>query len=113
MRPTTIRLACTVVAAVVALTVAELTSARFREFMSDHSLISTFIAESILLPNIVDAARSAAQAIVPAPGRLRPVRGRETGIPVGGWTEDDRRRFKDSLLEILRNESKFDQRLPP
>jgi hypothetical protein len=66
-----------------------------------------------LLPDIVDAARSAAQAIVSARGRLHPVRGREeTGIPLGGWTEDDRRRFKDSLLEILRNEGKFDQRLP-
>jgi hypothetical protein len=247
VRPTTLRLACAVVAAIVALTIAELTSDRFRAFMSDHSLISTFIAEAILLagvylvideiierrearrwgdvtslglralspvahrpgeivrrmvdelavetrrahpasghdgdqvspgepadyhelisvhadelgdwlraneararwfaeetrqsafrleeaiirwgptlvespdsaellnllPDIVDAARSAAQAIVPAPGRLHPVRGREeTGIPVRGWTEDDRRRFKDSLLEILRNEGKFDQRLP-
>jgi hypothetical protein len=233
LRPTTVRLACAVVVAVVALTVAELTSGRFREFMSDHSLISTFIAEAILLavvylvideiierrearrwgdvtslglralspvahrpgeivrrtvdelavetgraqpadydelvsahadelgdwlranqararsfaeetrqsafrleeaiirwgptlvenpdsaellnllPDIVDAARSAAQAIEPASGRLHPVGGREeTGIPVGGWTEDDRRRFKDSLLEILRNEGKFDQRLP-
>jgi hypothetical protein len=247
MRPTTIRLACAVVAAVVALTVAELTSERFREFMSDHSLISTFIAEVILLagvylvidelierrearrwgdvtslglralsavahrpgeivrrmvdelavetgraqpasrhdsdeaspsepvdyhklvsehaeelgdwlraneararsfaeetrqsafrleeaivrwgptlvespdsaellnllPDIVDAARSAAEAIVPASGRLHPVRGREeTGIPVGGWTEDDRRRFRDSLVEILRNEARFDQPLP-
>jgi hypothetical protein len=52
MRPTTIRLACAVVAAVVALTVAELTSERFREFMSDHSLISTFIAEVILLAGV-------------------------------------------------------------
>jgi hypothetical protein len=247
LRPTTVRLACAVVAGVLALTVAELTSERFRQFMSDHSLISTFIAEAILLagvylvideiierrearrwgdvtslglralssvahrpgeivrrlvdelsvetrdaypaprrdgdevspsepadyeelvsvhadelgdwlrtneararsfaeetrqsafrleeaiirwgptlvespdsaellnllPDIVDATRSAAQAIVPASGRLHPVRGREeTGIPVGGWTEDDRRRFKDSLLEILRNEGEFNQRLP-
>jgi hypothetical protein len=66
-----------------------------------------------LLPDIVDAARSAAQAIVPASGRFHPFRGREeTGISVGGWTKDDRRRFRDSLLEILRNEGKFDQRLP-
>jgi hypothetical protein len=246
LRPTTVRLAFAVVAAVVALTVAELTSGRFREFMSDHSLVSSFIAEAILLvvvylvideiierrearrwgdvtslglralspvahrpgeivrrtvdelaletrrahpasrhdgdaaspsepadydelvsvyadelgdwlradeararafaeetrqsafrleeaiirwgptlvespdsaellnllPDIVDAARSAAQAIVPASGRLQPVGREETGIPVGGWTEDDRRRFKDSLLEILRSEGKFDQRLP-
>jgi hypothetical protein len=248
VRPTTVRLACAVAAAVVALTIAELTSDRFRGFMGDHSLISTFVAEAILLagvylvideiierrearrwgdvtslglralsavahgpgeivrrmfdelavetrrahpssrhdgdevspsdpadydklvsvhadelgdwlraneararsfaeetrqsafrleeaiirwgptlvespdsaellnllPDIVDAARSAAQAIVPASGRLHPVRGREeTGTPVGGWTENDRLRFKDSLLEILRNEGKFDQRLPP
>jgi hypothetical protein len=32
--------------------------------------------------------------------------------PAGGWTEEDRRRFKDSLLEILSNEGKFDQQLP-
>jgi hypothetical protein len=246
VRPTTVRLAFVVVAAIVALTVAELTSGRFREFMSDHSLISSFIAEAILLvvvylvideiierrearrwgevtslglralssvahrpgeivrrtfdelgvetrrahpssrhdgdeaspsepdyhqlvsvhadelgdwlraneararsfadearqsafrleeaiirwgptlvespdsaellnllPDIVDAARSAAQAIVPAPGRLHPVRGREeAGIPFGDWTEDDRRRFRDSLLEILSNEDKFDDRMP-
>jgi hypothetical protein len=247
LRPTTVRLAFAVVVAVVALTVAELTSERFREFMSDHSLVSTFIAEAILLavvylvideiierrearrwgdvtslglralspvahrpgeivrravdelavetgrahpalrhdgdevsasepadyeelvsvhadelgdwlraneerarsfaeetrqsafrleeaiirwgptlvespdsaellnllPDIVDATRSAAQAIVPASGRLHPVRGGEgTAIPIGGWTEDDRRRFKDSVLEILRSEGKFDQRLP-
>jgi hypothetical protein len=66
-----------------------------------------------LLPDIVDSARSAAQAIVPTSGGLDSVRGKqETGIPEGAWTEGDRRRFKDSLLEILRNESKFDQRLP-
>jgi hypothetical protein len=247
LRPTTVRLACAVIAAVVALTVAELTSERFNEFTGNHSLIATFITEAVLLvvvylvideiierrearrwgdvtslglralspvahrpgeivrrmvdelavetrraypasrhdsgeaspsepadydklvsvhadelgdwlrankaraqsfaeetrqsafrleeaiirwgptlvenpdsaellnllPDIVDATRSAAQAIAPASGRLHPVRGREeTGIPVGGWTEDDRRRFKDSLLEILRNEGEFDQRLP-
>ena len=233
LRPTTVRLAFAVVAAVVALTVAELTSGRFREFMSDHSLISSFVAEAILLvvvylvideiierrearrwgdvtslglralsavahgpgeivrrtvdelavetgraqaadyhelvsvhadelgdwlrtneararsfaegtrqsafrleeaiirwgptlvespdsaellnllPDIVDAARSAAQAIGPVPDRLHAVGGREgTGTPIGGWTEDDRRRFKDSLLEILRDEGEFDRRLP-
>jgi hypothetical protein len=52
VRPTTVRLACAVVAAIVALTIAELTSDRFRAFMSDHSLISTFIAEAILLAGV-------------------------------------------------------------
>jgi hypothetical protein len=45
-------LACFVVAAVVALTVAELTSERFREFTGDHSLISTFITEAVLLVGV-------------------------------------------------------------
>jgi hypothetical protein len=67
-----------------------------------------------LLPDIVDAARSAAEAIVPASGPLDPVRGqRETAFPEGVWTEADRQRFKDSCSEILRNEREFDRRLPP
>jgi hypothetical protein len=66
-----------------------------------------------LLPDIVDAARSAAEAIVPASGPLGPVRGtREPGIAEGGGTEGDRRRFRDSLLEILRSVDEFDRRLP-
>jgi len=66
-----------------------------------------------LLPDIVDSARSAAEAIVPASGRLDDVGEAETGIREGGWTENDRRRFKDSLLEILRSVDEFDRRLPP
>jgi hypothetical protein len=52
LRPTTVRLACVVVVAVVALAVAELSSERFAEFTGDHSLISTFIAEAILLAGV-------------------------------------------------------------
>ena len=67
-----------------------------------------------LLPDIVDAARSAAEAIVPGSGALEPVRGQhETASPEWVWTEADRQRFKHSLLEILRNEHEFDRRLPP
>jgi hypothetical protein len=50
-----------------------------------------------LLPDIVDSARSAAQAIGPA----------------GGWTDDSRQRFKDSLLEIVKNVAEFERRLSP
>jgi hypothetical protein len=49
-----------------------------------------------LLPDIVDAARSAAQAIDPAPG----------------WSEEGRQRFGDCLLEILENVDELDRRLP-
>jgi hypothetical protein len=66
-----------------------------------------------LLPDIVDSARSAAQAIAPAAGWLDRVRGREETETVGGWTEEGRQRFKDSLLEILKNVDEFDRRLSP
>jgi hypothetical protein len=46
---TTVRLACVVLVVVIALTIAELTSARFREFTGDHSLTSSFVTEAILL----------------------------------------------------------------
>jgi hypothetical protein len=66
-----------------------------------------------LLPDIVDSARSAAQAIAPAAGWLDRVRGREETETVGGWTEEGRQRFRDSLLEILKNVDEFDRRLSP
>jgi hypothetical protein len=47
-----VRLGVFVLAAVVALAVAELTSERFSEFTGDHSLISTFITEAILLVGV-------------------------------------------------------------
>lgn len=53
-----------------------------------------------LLPDVVDSARSVAQAIVPVQGWLDPV----------GGKEDDRQRFRDCLLEILGNVREFDRR---
>jgi hypothetical protein len=44
-----VRIGIVVGAAVLVLTVAELTSERFNEFTRDHSLISTFITEAVLL----------------------------------------------------------------
>ena len=57
MRPrslgrTTVRLACVVIGFVIVLTIAELTSARFKEFTGTHSLISTFMTEAILLVGV-------------------------------------------------------------
>ena len=60
-----------------------------------------------LLPDIVDSARAAAQAIDPVAGA------RETGLPDEARTEHDRRRFEDSLLEILTGVEAFDRRRPP
>jgi hypothetical protein len=227
LRRSTVRVACVIVAAVAVLAVAELTSERFNEFIRDHSLISTFIAEAILLvgvylviddiiqrretgrwsdvtwlgiralsaaaqrpaevirrsvdqlcaetgsspgspvdyqelvsaradelgdwlradegrarsfaeetrqsasrledaivrwgptlvedpdsaellnllPDIVDSARAAAQAISPAPGWLDRMRGR-----AGGWTDDDRLGFEQSLLEVLKKSDEFERR---
>jgi hypothetical protein len=225
---TTVRVGIVVAAAVVVLTVAELTSERFKEFTADHSLISTFITEAVLLvgvylvideiigrrerrrwsdvtsfgmralakvarvpaeiirrvvhelgaetgretssnsppdelgdwlraddararsfanemrrsassleeaiirwgptivedpdsaellnllPDVVDAARSAADAIVPAAGWLDRFRGtEETERPIGAWTEEDRQRFRGSLLEILQHVDELDRRLSP
>jgi hypothetical protein len=66
-----------------------------------------------LLPDIVDSARSAAQEIAPAVGWLDRIHGREETETVTAWTEEGRRRFKDSLLEILENVAEFDRRLSP
>ena len=46
------RLALVVIAAVIALTIAELTSEGFSEFTRDHALISTFITEAVLLVGV-------------------------------------------------------------
>jgi hypothetical protein len=65
-----------------------------------------------LLPDIVDSARSAAQAVAPAVDWLDRARGKqETTGPGGDWTEDDRQRFTSCLLEILRKGDEFDRRL--
>jgi hypothetical protein len=53
-----------------------------------------------LLPDVVDSARLVAQAVVPAPGWL----------DQAGGEEDDPQRFRDGLLEILRNVGEFDRR---
>ena len=49
---TTVRLACVVIGVVIVLTIAELTSERFKEFTGDHSLISTFMTEAVLLVGV-------------------------------------------------------------
>jgi hypothetical protein len=68
-----------------------------------------------LLPDIVDSARSAAQELAPAPapGWVDRVPGVEETEAVGGWTDEGRQRFKDSLLEILKHVDEFDRRLSP
>jgi len=131
-----VRLALVVIAAVIALTIAELTSEGFSEFTRDHALISTFIREAVLLvgvylvideiigrrearrwsdvtslgiralsalahrpaelvedpdsaellnllPDVVDSARSVAQAIVPVRGWLDAVGGKEDDSAAG------------------------------
>ena len=66
-----------------------------------------------LLPDVVDSARSAADAIAPA-GRLDGAGQKdETVATTPGWTEGERRLFKDSLLEILRNADEFLGRVSP
>jgi hypothetical protein len=65
-----------------------------------------------LLPDIVDAARSAASSIAPAPGRFdRPSRAYEAVDVVRGWTADDRQSFADSLIVVLGNADEFDEGL--
>jgi hypothetical protein len=66
-----------------------------------------------LLPDIVDSARSAAQEVAPTLGWLDRVQARQDTETARAWTEEGRRRFKDSLLEILTDVAEFDRRLPP
>ena len=49
---TTVRLALLVLGVVLVLALAELTSERFSAFTGDHALISTFIAEAVLLVGV-------------------------------------------------------------
>jgi hypothetical protein len=63
-----------------------------------------------LLPDVVDSTRSAAQAIAPAPRWLDPVGKEGAAGSAPASTEDDRQRFRDCLLEILRNVREFDRR---
>jgi hypothetical protein len=58
-----------------------------------------------LLPDVVDAARSAASCIAPASGRF------DRAGSAGRWTDADRESFADSLIAVLRNEDEFHERL--
>jgi hypothetical protein len=67
-----------------------------------------------LLPDIVDAARSAARSVAPAAGWFdRASRTDEAVDVVRGWTDDDRQAFADDLLVVLKNVAEFDARLSP
>jgi hypothetical protein len=67
-----------------------------------------------LLPDIVDSARSAANAIAPAASWSDRARGKDETVDiVRGWTNHDRQLFKDSLLDFLKNADEFDRRLSP
>lgn len=64
-----------------------------------------------LLPDVVDSARFAAQAIAPVPGWVDPAGGRRgAGSVLEDPTEEDRARFGDCLRELLRNVREFDRR---
>jgi hypothetical protein len=66
-----------------------------------------------LLPDIVDAARSAARSIAPASGWFDRTRTHEAVEVARGRTDDDRQSFLDSLIVVLRNADEFDKRLSP
>jgi uncharacterized membrane protein YcjF (UPF0283 family) len=52
LRRTTVRVAVVVLGIVVVLSVAELTSERFKAFTQDHSLFTTFVTEAVLLVGV-------------------------------------------------------------
>src|SRR5262245_50768460 len=65
-----------------------------------------------LLPDIVDAARSAARSIAPTARWFdRASRTDEAVDVVRDWTDSDRRAFADDLIVVLRNADEFDARL--
>src|SRR5262245_22182263 len=65
------------------------------------------------LPDIVDAARSAARSIAPTAGWFdRDRRADEAVDVVRHWTDDDRQAFKDDLIVVLKSAAEFDARLP-
>ena len=67
-----------------------------------------------LLPDIVDAACSAASSIAPAAGLFdRSGRTDEAVDVVRNWTDDDRQAFADNLIVVLKNADEFDARLSP
>jgi hypothetical protein len=67
-----------------------------------------------LLPDIVDAARSAARSIAPTAGWFERTGRTDEAADVGqDWTDDDRLAFADDLIVVLKNAAEFDARLPP
>jgi Ni/Fe-hydrogenase subunit HybB-like protein len=52
LRRTTVRVAAVVLGIVIVLSVAELTSDRFKAFTQDHSLFTTFMTEAVLLVGV-------------------------------------------------------------
>src|SRR5262245_37724983 len=67
-----------------------------------------------LLPDIVDAARLAADTIAPGASWSDRDRRRDERVDTTrGRTDGDRQVFKDSLLEVLENADKFHTRASP
>jgi hypothetical protein len=65
-----------------------------------------------LLPDIVDAARSAASVIDPDHEWFDgAVRGNEAVDVAEGWMDEDRRSFADDLIVVVSNAAKFDRQL--
>jgi hypothetical protein len=62
-----------------------------------------------LLPDVVDSARSAAQAISPAPRWADAPTDTDAAVS-DGWDEDARQRFKDGVLEVLEKVGEFDRK---
>src|SRR5262249_40227282 len=63
-----------------------------------------------LLPDIVDSARSAADAITPAAGWFDPVRRDEQTLGATAGRRDGDQQLRDSLLEILQKADEFQRR---
>ena len=52
LRPSTVRVGVFVLAVVVVMSLAEVTSDRFKDFTQDHALLSTFLTEAVLLVGV-------------------------------------------------------------
>ena len=52
VRPSTVRVALFVLAVVVVMSAAEVTSERFKDFTQEHALLSTFLTEAVLLVGV-------------------------------------------------------------
>jgi hypothetical protein len=62
---------------------------------------------------VVGVARTAADLIAPAAPRFDRTRREDASPGTRPWTDDDRKAFEDSLLEILRNADEFRRRVSP